>query len=282
MILYRLILFFNKFFKKRDHPFNRGGKYKLNYADFEYESAKKVFKDFEKVIGKEIGEIVRDKEVLDLGCGAGGKTVFIKENGAQRVVGVDLSELLIKQADCFQKERKMDIEFHQGNVCELPFKDNVFDLLIASDLVEHVKPPEKMFKEAYRVLKSGGVFLINFEPYYHFLGHHMWDMINIPWVHVFFSEQTRIKAYKTLVKDIPDGAERLKFRLDVDVEGREYLGYLNGMTVHRFLSILDKSGFIVLKKQFIPLSKFPFTLLNRLPFFREFSNLRLIYVLTKK
>ncbi|HAS92002.1 MAG TPA: class I SAM-dependent methyltransferase, partial [Clostridiales bacterium] len=42
---------------------------------------------------------------------------------------------------------------------------------------------------------------------------HLSDAIGIPWVHVFFSEKTLINTYKELVKNLPDGAERIDFRI---------------------------------------------------------------------
>lgn len=43
----------------------------------------------------------------------------------------------------------------------LPFRDNTFDNVVSGDVLEHVKDKRKYLEEAYRVLKSGGVFVVN-------------------------------------------------------------------------------------------------------------------------
>ena len=43
-----------------------------------------------------------------------------------------------------------------GDICNIPIKDNVYDVIISTQVLEHVKEPEKLIKESYRVLKRGG------------------------------------------------------------------------------------------------------------------------------
>jgi len=279
--LLKLLLFINKLFRPRKHPFNEKGSHKLNYAKFEYESAKTVFKDFEMLISKKVKDLVKGKVILDLACGAGGKSLYLKENGAKYVKGIDVSKILIKQANSFKKDKK-NIEFVVGDVCNLPFPDSSFGILIANDLMEHVSNPEKMISESYRVLKKGGKLLINFEPYYHFLGHHMWDVIHIPWAHLLFSEKTRIEAYKILVSVYNDAQERISFRINRNHNGKEYIGYLNHMTHNRFRQIIHNSDFVVQKKKIIYIKE-AFSLLFRIiPYIRELFIRRCIYILIKK
>jgi hypothetical protein len=118
------------------------------------------------------------------------------------------------------------------------------------------------------VLRPGGRLYVNFPPYYHPYGAHLSDAIYIPWVHLFFSERTLIEAYKSLVADLPDGAERIKFRISkksggagtkerdglgdssemeecpgmADGTEREYFSYINKMTIGKFRRLL-KVGF---------------------------------------
>jgi len=255
-----------------------GGVKNLNYHNFEYESASKVFDQFENVLGKSFW---KGKDVCDFGCGAGGKSLWIKENGAKKVVGLDISEKLIDQAKDYCKKEK-NIEFYVQSITSTAFEDNSFDVVVANDLIEHVDNPKKMLEEAYRILKKGGIMCADFEPYYHFLGHHMWDALTVPWAHVFFSEKTRILVYKKLVSKFVDGQDRVDFRVSKDENGREYIGYLNHITLKQFEKILSKLSF--LKKHFsiIPFSRFPFSLFSKIPFFREFFTKKVILVLEKK
>ena len=55
---------------------------------------------------------LRDKVVLDAGCGPGGKTVRFAEYGCKLIIGVDSDELSIKHARDFALRRQPQSEFH--------------------------------------------------------------------------------------------------------------------------------------------------------------------------
>ena len=112
-----------------------------------------------------------------------------------------------------------------------------------NDAMEHVDKPDEVLKELYRILKPGGKFYVNFPPYNHPYGAHLSDAIGIPWVHLFFSDKTLIKGYKELVKNLPDGENRIKFRLSEDKNCTEYFSYINKMTIKRFNALLKDTDF---------------------------------------
>jgi 2-polyprenyl-3-methyl-5-hydroxy-6-metoxy-1,4-benzoquinol methylase len=91
--------------------------------------------------------------ILDLGCGYNGSLLNSISNKIKNGVGVDLSVSDKK----INKNIKL-IEGKADNRIEL--KSNSFDLVTALALIEHVENPGKMVKEAYRLLKKGGLFLI--------------------------------------------------------------------------------------------------------------------------
>lgn len=87
--------------------------------------------------------------VLDLGCGNGVSTANLK---ARIAVGVDLSsDQLTKAKKSFPKKH-----FVVGDARKLPFKDETFDLIVAINMLHHVKNPDTVLKECFRVLKLGG------------------------------------------------------------------------------------------------------------------------------
>lgn len=272
-----LLLFLNKFFKARPHPFNMEGADTLNYYNFEYESAPSVFADFETVLGKKFWN---KKSVCDFGCGAGGKSIWLKETGAREVVGVDLSETLISQAKKHSKQAH-PCTFRVENICTTTCSDDQFDIVIANDVMEHVNQPFHMLEEAYRILKPGGILCINFEPYYHFLGHHMWDVIHIPWAHVLFSEQTRIDAYEKLVAPLPDGQHRIHFRIDTDSKGRQHIGYLNHITLKQFKQTVSHTKFHTDHYHIHTFQKPILKLLGNFPLFQEFLCKKAVCILKK-
>jgi SAM-dependent methyltransferase len=91
---------------------------------------------------------------LDLGCGAGGKTLHLK-NFAEKVYGLDLS----MDALTFCK-RFMDLPFNQASAEKLPYKDGVFSLVSAFDVLEHIDDDLGTLKEIHRVMADGGKLII--------------------------------------------------------------------------------------------------------------------------
>lgn len=96
-------------------------------------------------------------EVVSIGCGSGVDTSWLADNGAKRVVGVDISEGLLAIA----KTNNPDIEFHEMDMEELDFPDESFDLAYSSLAIHYVDDWTKPLKEAYRVLRSGGQYVFS-------------------------------------------------------------------------------------------------------------------------
>jgi len=154
-----------------------------------------------------------------------------------------------------------------ANAAATGFEDRSFDTVIMNDAMEHVADPEAVIVECMRLLRPGGRLYINFPPYYHPYGAHLSDAIAIPWVHAIFPERTLIAAYKKLVGDLPDGAERISLRISGG--DTEYLSYINRMTVGRFRKILESLPVKCLYYREEPLRGFLRTL-SRLPGLKEF------------
>jgi 2-polyprenyl-3-methyl-5-hydroxy-6-metoxy-1,4-benzoquinol methylase len=89
--------------------------------------------------------------VLDLGCGAG--NLLPKLQGS-RIVGVDLSDMLLAQAKA-RVEGKAHIELKKAPAEQLPYPDNTFDRVVCSEVLEHVLDPKVVLKEIRRVAKAG-------------------------------------------------------------------------------------------------------------------------------
>ena len=133
-----------------------------------------------------------------------------------------------------------------------------------NDAMEHVARPDLVLAEVRRILKPGGRLYVNFPPYYHPFGAHLSDLIAIPWVHLFFSEDTLVAAYKELCKTVPDGDARIAFRISKNAQGKEYFSYINHMTIKRFNGLRANAGMkqayyreVPLRRYFAPLAKLP-------------------------
>lgn len=108
-----------------------------------------IFSDF---LG---GEDLKNKKLLDAGCGTGWFTKKSFERGAN-VVALDLSESLVN----ITKLKVPGITSVIGSIMELPFPDNSFDYVISSDVIEHTPDPLQSTREMIRVLKPGGKICI--------------------------------------------------------------------------------------------------------------------------
>lgn len=239
----RLCMTLNKLFKLPVHPFNLHNEGKKTYAQWQYEKGIDTIKFYLK--HTDVDEMFKDKVVLDIGCGAGGKTVFYASKGVKKIIGIEILEKYRDEAESLATEYGLEdkFEFVQGDASNMPFEDEIFDTIIMNDAMEHVDKPEKVLEECYRVLKKDGKLYLNFPPYNHPYGAHLSDAIGIPWVHVFFSKKTLINTYKELVKNLPDGAERINFRISKKEDGTEYFSYINKMSIKRANNILQNSNF---------------------------------------
>jgi len=100
--------------------------------------------------------------ILDIGCAGGPLLNELKNNGFENVCGADFSQEAVEK--CGQRGLKAYLMDAQN----LQFGPNNFDLLIASDCLEHLENDEKALKNWHSILKPGGKILV-FVPAYMFL-----------------------------------------------------------------------------------------------------------------
>lgn len=93
---------------------------------------------------------------LDLGCSIGIISRLLAEN-FKDVIGVDVDKQAIKKAQMVNK--KNNIRFLLSKERKIPLKNNQVDVVVCNQVYEHVKNPEFLFDEIYRVLRPKGVVL---------------------------------------------------------------------------------------------------------------------------
>ena len=278
--MYKTCMTVNKLFKLPVYPFNLNNEGKKTYAQWQYEKGMDTIKFYLK--HSTVDEMFKDKVVLDIGCGAGGKTVFYASKGVEKIVGIEILDKYRKEAESLATEYNLKdkFEFVAGDAANMPFENEMFDTIIMNDAMEHVDKPEEVLEECYRILKKDGKLYLNFPPYNHPYGAHLSDAVGIPWVHVFFSEKTLIRTYKELVKNLPDGKERIDFRISRKEDGTEYFSYINKMSIKRANRILNNSSFKIEYYSEEPLRsifKYP----AKMPFLKEFLVKMVVCVLKK-
>ena len=103
---------------------------------------------------KQLSKIKKIK-ILDIGCGDGVLLYLINRNLKAQLTGVDLDSDSLKLA-----KTKVKAKFIKASAYKLPFKAHSFDLVIVSEIIEHLDDPDKMLKEFKRILKTSGTGII--------------------------------------------------------------------------------------------------------------------------
>lgn len=93
--------------------------------------------------------------VVDLGCGGGLLSKFFVDGGA-RVFGIDVSHASVRVAS-----ERLAAGFARGDALRAPFANGVADVVVLSDVLEHVEEPAAAVAQAARVLKSGGTCFVS-------------------------------------------------------------------------------------------------------------------------
>jgi ubiquinone/menaquinone biosynthesis C-methylase UbiE len=101
---------------------------------------------------------VRDKVVLDLGCG-GRDGPYLLGSVAERVVGVDIDPVAISYAT--EKYNRENVEYIVMDATKLEFPEDFFDVIVSFEVIEHISEVERYLGEVCRVLKISGLFIIS-------------------------------------------------------------------------------------------------------------------------
>lgn len=99
-----------------------------------------------------------DMTILDMPCGRGFYLNMFRYVSQCRIVGADLDWSVLQKAQ--RNVGHLDIPIHNANIYALPYADETFDAVIYSEVLEHVEDDQQALREAYRVLKPGGVLAI--------------------------------------------------------------------------------------------------------------------------
>lgn len=100
-------------------------------------------------------KFIKNKIILDVGCGFGWAEFLYSKLNPKRMVGLDISDECLTVA---KKFKHPSCSFKIGDALHLPFKDNTFDTVMSWEVLEHIPKDteDKMFAELYRVLKPRG------------------------------------------------------------------------------------------------------------------------------
>lgn len=94
--------------------------------------------------------------ILDLGCGEGSRLLKVEGETTAKLFGVDISKTAIKEAKVKLKKANLVV----GDLENLPYDKDEFDLIYSFFVFEHLDNPEKVIDEVDRVLKNSGYFIV--------------------------------------------------------------------------------------------------------------------------
>lgn len=114
----------------------------------------KRIRDGFEFIYKHMKQNNKKQAILDIGCRNGTLLNIFLYEGFENLYGLDISEEALKFID----DRVNTIVADAQQV--LPYKDNSFDVVMATHVIEHLEKPKNAVAEIYRILKKGGLFFV--------------------------------------------------------------------------------------------------------------------------
>lgn len=174
--------------------------------------------------GKDIFEKLRDKTVIDFGCGTGDNAIECAMNGCRDVIGLDIQEHFLEKGRA--EAARLGVA---GRVKFVQVATEKADVVLSTDAFEHFEDPAHILRIMRGLLKDDGYLQVEFGyTWYHPLGGHLFSVF--PWAHLLFTEEALIR-WRTDFKT--DGATRF----------HEVAGGLNRMTLGRWEKLVEESPF---------------------------------------
>ena len=127
-----------------------------------YSNSDRVVRNLSKIID------LQGKKILEVGAGTGRDSFPLATRGA-RVYQLDYSINSLKIMKQLAEEEKIPVLILGGDTFCLPFRDETFDIVFHQGLLEHFRPQqaEALLKENIRILKRGGLLLVDVPQRYH-------------------------------------------------------------------------------------------------------------------
>ena len=100
---------------------------------------------------------IKHKTVLLAGTGGGGDILWLKQLSPKKLICLDYSSSLHNIKEKFNDP---NIDYVVGDICNMPFKSESFDIIISQGVIQHTRSPEKAFASQIRTLKKNGILSI--------------------------------------------------------------------------------------------------------------------------
>ena len=180
------------------------------------------------IFPKKFSSKIKDKFVVDFGCGHGGDTETMAKWGAKLSLGIEIRDELVQNN--LKRVNLPNCSF--ATVIPENLKSKA-DIIISVDAFEHFDRPDLMLAMMYEILRPGGEAYISFGPtWYHARGGHTFSVF--PWSHLLLSEKSLMRWRNQFYHD---GATRF----------HEVAGGLNKHPISHFEKIFQNSPFEIVE-----------------------------------
>lgn len=125
------------------------------YDFFETAYNGKVYRNLGKRVAEEIGQ---NDVVLECACGTGAISKYIAPN-CKQLVATDFSEGMLKQT-AKKCKNYTNVKIRRADMTQLMYRDNMFDKVVAGNVIHLLEEPFAAIKELERVCKAGGKIII--------------------------------------------------------------------------------------------------------------------------
>jgi 2-polyprenyl-3-methyl-5-hydroxy-6-metoxy-1,4-benzoquinol methylase len=121
-----------------------------------------VDRKFEGIVAALAGHLPCER-FLDAGCGDGRYLAALASHPGRpaRIAGADIAERMLETARRTAAEAGVEAELVRANVEALPFADATFDLVLCTQVLEHLLDPQAGLRELARVTTPGGALLVS-------------------------------------------------------------------------------------------------------------------------
>ena len=187
------------------------------------------------------GVEIKDRAVLDIGCGSGGLTIALAENSAA-CVGIDLNPVHVEAASRLANARALSSEFATVDILlpdqlEKFLTGRVFQVIVLSEVLEHLVRRDnvaRLLNEIKKYLTETGYVYVSFPPWFNPFGGHQagWPRIRYcPWFHLY-----------------PEWLQRVVAPAQIG-QYRDFEKELNHLTIACFERTAREAGFMIAKKE---------------------------------
>lgn len=142
------------------------------------------------------------RRVLDAGCGSGYGSAYLAGHGAASVIGLDVNERAVRYAR--RRYRAGNLSFRQADLARLDLEPGSFDLVVASNVMEHLESPACFLRRVRPALSAQGQVIVAVPPITDEVRlqqnddnpHHLSNLTIDQWLQLFVEEKWAVEPYR--------------------------------------------------------------------------------------